>query len=130
MDIKELYGIAGGSYDEIKEIMLSDRLINKYVLKFKDLPLMDELDKNLRSKDYKTAFRTVHSLKGACQNIGFKGLQMSAVALTELLRPVGENEDNAELYYIDEERLEKLYTNIKEDYKIIIDAINDWAEIK
>lgn len=62
-------------------------------------------------KDYETAFRAMHTLKGVAVNLGFTALYNVSNALTEKLR--SQEYDN----------LDGLITDVKKQYDIVIEAI-------
>lgn len=63
------------------------------------------------TKDYETAFRAMHTLKGVAVNLGFTALYNVSNALTEKLR--SQEYDN----------LDGLITDVKKQYDIVIEAI-------
>ena len=62
-------------------------------------------------KDYETAFRAMHTLKGVAVNLGFTALYNVSSALTEKLR--SQEYDN----------LDGLIADVKKQYDIVIEAI-------
>lgn len=67
--------------------------------------------KNPGQKDYETAFRAMHTLKGVSVNLGFTALYNVSSALTEKLR--SQEYDN----------LDGLIADVKKQYDIVIEAI-------
>lgn len=86
MTLQECYNALGGSYDAVLGLMHSERLVQKFVLKFLDDKSYELLCQALSDEDQQVAFRAAHTLKGVCQNLAFTQLQESAGALTEALR--------------------------------------------
>ena len=86
MTLQECYKALGGSYEEVLRLLQSERLVQKFVLKFLEDKSYELLNKALEEHDQPTAYRAVHTLKGVCQNLAFTRLQESASALTEALR--------------------------------------------
>lgn len=111
MTLAECYKALGGDYDEVISRLRSERLVQKFVLKFTDDQSYNTLVKAVAEKDRETAFRAAHTIKGMCQNLSFTGLGESADKLTEALR--NEWSDEAP------ELLEK----VTEDYKRAVEAI-------
>ena len=86
MTLKECYDALGGDYEEAMGRLRSERLVQKFVLKFLDDPSYDLLCSSMESKDYAEAFRAAHTIKGVCQNLGFSVLGRSSSELSEALR--------------------------------------------
>lgn len=86
MTLKECYTEMGGNYDEVIGRLHSERLVQKFALKFLDDPSYDLLQKSLESGSYEEAFRASHTINGVCQNLGLTKLYESSHALTESLR--------------------------------------------
>lgn len=111
MTIQECYERLGGSYREAKGRLMSDRLVEKFMLKFPQDKAMSELETALTTEDYEMAFRAAHTLKGVAANLAFSALQVSASELTEALRRSKTAPD------------EGLVRNVREDYAKTIDAL-------
>lgn len=86
MTLKECYEALGGSYESVLGRMLSERLVQKFTLKFTEDKSFQLLKESLESKNYEEAFRAAHTIKGVCQNLGFDRLLESSSSLTEALR--------------------------------------------
>ena len=86
MNLKELYEQIGGNYQETLSRLPSETMVKKFVIKYAADPTFGELKKALEEKDWETAFRAAHTLKGVAQNLGFQRLYTAAYALTEQLR--------------------------------------------
>ena len=86
MTLQECYAAMGGSYDEVIGRLRSERLVQKFVLKFLNDGSSDLLCKSLEAKDYEEAFRAAHTIKGVCQNLSISKLQDSSSRLCEALR--------------------------------------------
>ena len=86
MTMQECYQAMGADYDEVLGRLRSERLIQKFVLKFLDDPSYELLCQSMDSGDLETAFRASHTIKGVCQNLGFGPLGQSSHDLTEALR--------------------------------------------
>lgn len=111
MTIKECYAALEGNYDDVLGRLRSDRLVQKFVLKFLDDSSYGLLLDSLASGNIQEAFRAAHTIKGMCQNLAFTRLEKSSTALTEALRGG------------DAALAEKLLPAVKEDYSITCDAI-------
>lgn len=111
MTLEQCYNELGGNYKGVIERLLSDKLVQKFVLKFPDDGSFTTLSESLKNGDSETAFRAAHTLKGVCQNLGFDRLFKSSSEITEAFR------DN---------RLEDaatLFPQVESDYKITVAAI-------
>ena len=70
----------------------------------------------MESKNYDEAFRAVHTIKGICQNLGFKCLQKSSSEMSDALRHGWTPEADA------------LTPVFKEDYTLTANAIRDFRK--
>lgn len=86
MTLKECYQAMGSGYDEVMGRLRSERMVQKFVLKFLDDGSYGLLLDSMAAQDYPEAFRAAHSIKGVCQNLAFSKLMESSSALTEALR--------------------------------------------
>lgn len=86
MTLQDCYMALGGDYAEVAARLRSDRLVQKFVLKFLDDGSFDLLCRSLEEKQYEEAFRAAHTIKGVCQNLSFNRLLASSSRLTEALR--------------------------------------------
>ena len=111
MTIKECYAALGGSYDDVIGRLRSDRLVQKFVLKFLDDGSYDLLCQSYETGNWEDAFRASHTIKGMCQNLGFTRLGDSSHELTEALR--GGKHPGAD----------ELLARVKEDYRTTAEAI-------
>ena len=97
MTLQECYAAMGGDFEEVKSRLRSERLVEKFALKFLADPSYDTLTATMASQDYEEAFRAAHTIKGMCQNLSFSLLQESSSQLTEALRG-GVTPEARELY--------------------------------
>ena len=86
MTLKECYAALGGDYEDVIARLRSERLAQKYVLKFPEDKSFELLCTSLETGDVQEAFRAAHTIKGMCQTLGFTRLADSASAMTEALR--------------------------------------------
>lgn len=86
MTLKECYEMMDAGYDEVIGRLRSERMVQKFALKFLDDPSYALLLDSMEQKNYEEAFRASHTIKGVCQNLGFTHLGKSSSALTESLR--------------------------------------------
>ncbi len=118
MTLRECYAALGGDYEEVVGHLRSERLVQKFVLKFlsdRSYPLLCD---SLASGDRNEAFRAAHTLKGVCANLAFTTLLESSAALTEALRE-GRPPQPGE---------EALVARVKADYDRACQAIRAFQE--
>ena len=87
MDLQSLYEMIDGNYEDVKDRLVKDSRIVKYVSKFPDDGSYKGLvDAMCVQKNYKQAFVHAHTLKGLAQTLGFTKLALCSGAVTEALR--------------------------------------------
>ncbi len=86
MTLKECYETMGADYQDVLKRLMSEKLIQKFSLRFLEDKSFDELMAALDAGNGDDAFRGAHTLKGVSQNLGFTRLYQSSGALTESLR--------------------------------------------
>lgn len=118
MTLKECYAALGGDYDEAIGRLRSERLVQKFVLKFLNDGSYDLLCSSLEAGSRDEAFRAAHTIKGVCANLAFNTLLESSEALTEALRD-GKPAQPGE---------EALLAKVKEDYQRTVQAIRAFQE--
>ena len=111
MTLQECYAAMGGNYEDVMSRLRSERLVQKFVLKFLADGSYDLLCRSLEEKDYENAFRAAHTIKGMCQNLDFTRLYESSAQLSEALRNGVTPEAPA------------LLERVKEDYRQTVEAI-------
>ena len=87
MTLKELYALIGGDYDQAVRVMKMDKLIDRYVRKFKNSNVGEALAEAGAAMDGQKLFEAAHAMKGVCGNLGFDDLANAADAITEEFRP-------------------------------------------
>ena len=73
----------GGDYNDILHRFMNENMVRKFVLKFPQDNNMALFEESWAKKDYETAFRAMHTLKGVAVNLGFTALYNVSSALTE-----------------------------------------------
>ena len=116
MTLKECYAAMGGDYDEVIGRLRSERLVQKFVLKFLDDGSYDLLLRSMEEENYAEAFRAAHTIKGVCQNLSFSRLYASSAALCDALRECWSDD------------AEPLAQTVAEDYRRTVDAIRQFRE--
>ena len=117
MQLKECYEMFGGDYEAVRRRMPREQMIQKFAIRFLSDPSYDLLCTSLNVRNYEEAFRAAHSLKGVCQNLGFKRLEGSVSIITEYLRNWSSEE-------MDEKKCQQLLEPVSEDYKLVVENIN------
>ena len=104
MTVKECYEKVGSDYDGVLKRLGSEALVKRFAVKFLNA-----------AKDGEKAFRAAHTLKGVCLNLGFTSLYKVSAELTEVLR--GRETEGSD----------ELYEQVKEQYTILTEAIQELA---
>lgn len=112
MEVQEFYAKINGDYEGALQRLMEDARIRKFLLRFPEQKLLEQLSWALDNENYADAFRHAHSIKGVCLNLGLSVLQKSSSELCEALRD-GNRPDN----------LEELFEALKEDYVNVVEAI-------
>ncbi|MDE6520338.1 MAG: Hpt domain-containing protein [Ruminococcus sp.] len=86
MTLKECYTALEGNYEDVISRLMTEKLVNKFVLKFLNDGSYELLVNSLKDNNIDESFRAAHTLKGVCQNLGFTKLYESSHTMTELLR--------------------------------------------
>lgn len=86
MTIRECYEAVNSNFDDVLGRLGSEKLIQKFALKFLDDTSYQELVEAVKCADGEKAFRAAHTLKGVCLNLGFTALGQVSSVLTEALR--------------------------------------------
>ena len=86
MSLQECYTALGGDYDSVIGRLRSERMVQKFALKFLNDGSFDLLCQSMDAKNYEEAFRAAHTLKGVSQNLSFTKLYQSSHEITEALR--------------------------------------------
>lgn len=116
MGLKECYLSLGGDYNDVLGRLRSEKLVQKFVLKFLNDKSYDLLCESLKAEDYGEAFRAAHTIKGVCQNLSFTKLYASSDQLTEALRSGWSA------------KAEELVKQVKADYEQTVEAIHDFQK--
>lgn len=86
MTLQDCYAALGGDYADVSARLRSDRLVQKFVLKYLDDQSFNLLCTSMAEKNYEEAFRAAHTIKGMCQNLSFTRLLDSSSRLSDALR--------------------------------------------
>ena len=115
MTLKECYAAMGGDYEDAIGRLRSERLLQKFVLKFLDDGNYALLCTSIENGSLEEAFRASHTIKGMCQNLSFVTLGASASELTEALRAGRTDTDG-------------LLAQVKADYAKVESAISAFRD--
>ena len=85
MTLQECYAAMEGDYQDALGRLRSDRLVQKFVLKFLADGSYDLLTQSMEEENYAEAFRAAHTIKGVCQNLR-NGFTPEAIPLTERVK--------------------------------------------
>ena len=116
MTLKECYAAMGGDYDEAIGRLRSEKLVQKFVLRFLEDKSYDLLCASMESKNYEEAFRAAHTIKGVCANLAFTVLGKSSSELSEALRNGYTPEADG------------LAEQVKQEYQQTVAAIRDFQK--
>ena len=116
MTLQECYAALGGDYNDALGRLRSEKLVNKFVLRFLDDKSCELLCASMEAKEYEEAFRAAHTIKGICSNLAFTALGKSSSELSEALR------------HGYTPGAEALAEQVKEDYRRTVEAIRTWQE--
>ncbi len=86
MTLQECYAALDGNYEDVSARLYSDKLVQKFLLKYLDDRSFDLLCTSMAEKNYEEAFRAAHTIKGMCQNLSFTRLLDSSSRLSDALR--------------------------------------------
>jgi HPt (histidine-containing phosphotransfer) domain-containing protein len=117
MTVKECYDRIGGSYDEAKKRLMTDKLMVKFLGMFLRDTSFQQITEALSQNNYEEAFKGAHSLKGVCHNMAFSALCAAADPLTEELRGKGSGES-----------VQQLYEKTKEVYELTVQTIKEFID--
>lgn len=118
MTLEECYSKMHGDYAAAKSQLISDSLIERFLLKFPNDATMASLREAVAAGDIEASFKAVHTLKGVALNLALKELHIAAHGLTEQLRSRTEPADKV------------LYGEVENSYKLVMDTIAQYLAEK
>jgi HPt (histidine-containing phosphotransfer) domain-containing protein len=86
MTLREFYAKTNADYDAVIRRLINETLVLKYLNKFQKDAYFAQLQHAAEERDYQTAFRCAHTLKGLCLTLGLEAMSEPVTALTEELR--------------------------------------------
>ena len=115
MDLAKLYERIGGNYEDILSRLTKEERIAKFLGRLESTGDFENLEKALLEKDYETAFRCAHNLKGVSLNLNLGNLSKTSEVLCEELRGMNPQGD-----------VSAMFENVKRDYYDVIEAIREF----
>lgn len=116
MTLQECYTALEGDYEGVLGRLTSERMVQKFVLKFLNDGSYDLLVRSMAEENWQEAFRAAHTIKGVCQNLAIDRLQSSSSRLCESLRNGHTPEADA------------LAEEVKADYRQTVSAIQTFQK--
>lgn len=116
MTIQECYTMLHGDYQDAKERLIRDQMIERFIVKFPADPSMNELRAAVSDQDYERSFHWAHTLKGTAGNLGFTQLQKAASELTEQLRGGDQPADAG------------LMQKLEDSYQLVIEVLDAFTK--
>lgn len=116
MTLKECYEKMGGDYVDVMDRLTKEDRIAKYVKKFPEDTTFQILCEAREAKDHEAVFRTIHTLKGVSQNLGFTKLYEACDEMTEAVRGGVELQDVS------------LFEAVEREYKETVAVIESFRE--
>lgn len=116
MTLEECYSRIGGDYEEVLNRLCSRAFVEKFLVKFLTDSSYQNLHASLKANNLEEAFRSAHTLKGVCQNLGIGSLYESDRIVTDALRN-GKNEVTPEMLQ-----------QLDRDYEHVIATIREYQE--
>ena len=113
MTLQECYAKLGGDYEGTLGRLCSEKLVEKFALKFLADDSYSLLEESIQVGNYSDAFRAAHTLKGVSLNLGFTKLYEASDVLTEALRDRNYLED------------EKLLEKVENEYQRTVDLLHE-----
>lgn len=117
MSLEQCYEAMGGDLDGVRQRLMTDERILKFVPTFLDDDSMKTFRDSFSSEEYDVAYRAVHTLKGISRDLGFTPLYEISSRMQEALRkPEEGGERNLA-------RANELLPQIEQTYQRTVDAI-------
>ena len=111
MTVKELYDAIGGTYDSALKTLMTDALIQRFILKIPDDPSCPALLQAAETMEPKAMFETAHAMKGVYANLGLTSFSEAASVITEEFRPGSQRTMSDEEVHDRIEEIRRMYDN-------------------
>lgn len=118
MTIQNCYETLKGNYEEAKQRLMNDKLIERFILKFPADDSITILREAVKAGDHDESFRGAHTLKGVAANLAFTELEKAASELTEQLRNSKDPADPV------------LFENVETAYNLVINTLKQYEAEK
>ncbi len=117
MDVRDLYTTIGVDFDDVLALLRKEDRVKTYLVQTMEEPAFAELDRAMASREYDSAFRAAHTIKGMGMNLMLEPMTAAAVDLVECLRNgvAPEDEDTAAM----------LYTRLKEQCDLLASLVRE-----
>ena len=93
MTIEEIYQKVGGDYKDALGRLMNDKLIARFLSKFRGSDYLQPIQSAYAKKDYKAVFEAAHALKGVAGNLSLTSIFLIASEITEATRNLKEGEE-------------------------------------
>ncbi len=104
MKLTDCYTALEGDFEGVKSRLMREASISKFLIMFLKDTQYEEFSVSMAARDWPSAFRNIHTLKGTCLNLGISKLAGIASTITEILRSGTPTEDlTAPVKLLDEE---------------------------
>ena len=120
MTVQELYEKIGGSYESVKKILPTDKMIGKFVQRFLTEQSCGKLFAAHEAGDETGMFEASHALKGVCANLGLDELSRRASEISEEYRPTKQKT-------MSPDEVNQRMAELKELYERTIAGIQEFA---
>lgn len=111
MDLKECFNTFGGNYNDAIGRLITEERVKKFLFMFLKDTSFSELESAMKCRDYDSAFRAAHTLKGVCANLGIEKLGKVSSEITEALRAK------------DNDAADRLFPQVSQCYSITMNAL-------
>ena len=119
MTIQECYRQLDGDFSQAEKMLLSEKLVERFIAKFPDDGSFSNLCAAMENGDCDRAFRAAHTLKGVSGNLCLNRLFSSVSRLAEALRGKAEGIPAGADLMLEE---------VKRDYQLTVNAIRAYLD--
>lgn len=117
MDMRKLYSSMGVEYDDVLALLRKEDRIKLYFTQMMTDPSFDELEQAMAKREFPTAFKAAHTIKGMSMNLMVKPLSEASIALVECLRSET----------VDESEAASLYARLREQHDLLSSQMKEPA---
>lgn len=120
MELKEFFEKCGGNYNAAMSRFLNEERIKKFLKLFLNDDSYTNLIKAIEEKDFQSAFRASHNLKGVVSNLSLDALYDCASEICECLRYYNEKFATQELLNLEDK--------VVNQYTLLVNCIKEMDE--